>query len=43
MLSELGHQMYQRRGGACCSWLIWLALGILIFVRPLESVAGWPS
>jgi uncharacterized membrane protein HdeD (DUF308 family) len=41
MLSELGHQMYQRtRWSLLLRGLIWLALGILIFVRPLESVAA---
>ncbi len=41
MLSELGHQMYQRmRWSLVLRGLIWLALGILIFVRPLESVAA---
>jgi uncharacterized membrane protein HdeD (DUF308 family) len=41
MLSEFGHQMYQRmRWSLLLRGLIWLALGILIFVRPLESVAA---
>jgi uncharacterized membrane protein HdeD (DUF308 family) len=41
MISELGHQMYQRtRWSLLVRGLIWLALGILIFVRPLESVAA---
>jgi uncharacterized membrane protein HdeD (DUF308 family) len=41
MQSELGHQMYQRmRWSLLLRGLIWLALGILIFVRPLASVAA---
>lgn len=41
MQSELGHQMYQRmRWSLLLRGLIWLALGILIFVRPMESVAA---
>jgi uncharacterized membrane protein HdeD (DUF308 family) len=41
MVSELGHQMYQRtRWSLVLRGLIWLALGILIIVRPLESVAA---
>src|ERR1700691_751302 len=41
MQSELGHQLYQRtRWSLLLRGLIWLALGILIFVRPLESVAA---
>jgi len=41
MPSELGHQMYQRmRWSLLLRGLIWLALGILIFVRPMESVAA---
>lgn len=41
MQSELGHQMYQRiRWSLLLRGLVWLALGILIFVRPLESVAA---
>jgi uncharacterized membrane protein HdeD (DUF308 family) len=41
MQSELGHQMYHRaRWSLLLRGLIWLALGILIFVRPLESVAA---
>jgi len=41
MQSELGHQMYHRtRWSLVLRGLIWLALGILIFVRPLESVAA---
>jgi uncharacterized membrane protein HdeD (DUF308 family) len=41
MQSELGHQMYQRvRWSLVLRGLVWLALGILIFVRPLASVAA---
>jgi uncharacterized membrane protein HdeD (DUF308 family) len=41
MQADLFHQMYQRtRWSLMLRGLIWLALGIFIFFRPLESVAA---